>query len=771
MCSYLIAVPVQDTVREFVDAFSMRECIPAVAVVFPVVLVLTTINLVVTSNFTCVGSELHGFLKHPTGTFKGAEARNAAFAGGAALLVLFYLLDVRKWPTRAFLFALPCYTAAGILFLGGLVFHAPQMPTIVVVLGILLTCSSVRLLRVWPFGNTSDEAFSYAVSAAFLMVSGITGIAWVLWAFTPLLGGFNAKWTVEYDDPIEVTFLLWCSPVICSLAFIIVSVFAWTRSRHFARIPSGRDADEQVQVSRSLKATIPVLVAAVLSAWIAASLAVEDFALSKIVLQLSAVVFVCIPVYILDWIGIEKIKMAAKKDATVQTMLSLVFGDWAKGAFMLVGWPFLPLYFVIEVLHQRVRACTRACRLVPKKSEDNKWITKEASKLWTNMMSWEWTSILVKSMYCGLGLVCVQVGVSQGLVVFLAWFNEYLASWTLAAALGLLFIVEILLFLFPPVSGIPLYMVAGIVIIPKLSDAGQTFPIGIAATTLFCLVLKLTAIALEQKAIGHPFSSSVRVKKFVGVHTPAMKAVRAILSEPGLSCAKIAVLCGGPDWPTSVITGILSLPLCAMLCGSLPIFFLILPCGFAAGSLLRAGEGLEGRARHEAIANVSLALSGILQGGASILATYYIQAVVSAHRADIEAEGSTWMRDAQESEILDAVKADAVEAEDFAKRTSFVVQPYAIRAVLILGSLLSCTSVFVLLNPVSPPFSEFVLTDKVSELPGGTALALVQPSGWCILGLAGAQLGCLALFQIACTCRLRASVKSSAKKPLLSWAR
>lgn len=38
-----------------------------------------------------------------------------------------------------------------------------------------------------------------------------------------------------------------------------------------------------------------------------------------------------------------------------------------------------------------------------------------------------------------------------------------------------------------------------------------------------------------------------------------MRAVRYLLSQPGLTIAKASILCGGPDWPTSVLCGLLKL--------------------------------------------------------------------------------------------------------------------------------------------------------------------------------------------------------------------
>jgi len=255
------------------------------------------------------------------------------------------------------------------------------------------------------------------------------------------------------------------------------------------------------------------------------------------------------------------------------------------------------------------------------------------------------------------------------------------------------------------------------------------------------------AIALEQKGIGQPFSHSVSVKKFVGVQTPAMKAVRTILTKPGCGFAKSAVLCGGPDWPTSVLTGILNLRLVDMLLGSLPVVFLIAPCCVAAAYILRAShEDFNERkqAQYRAMANVSLALSAILQGCASVLATLYIQAAM--HKS----EDGAWT-DPQEGEILEEIKADNLAAEEFAERTRWENLKWS-RGILVLGSLLSCVSVALLLNHRAPPFKNFDITDKVSNLDGGV-LSVVNPSGWYVLGLMAAQFICLAAINIV-FCRL-----------------
>src|SRR6056300_2102000 len=50
-----------------------------------------------------------------------------------------------------------------------------------------------------------------------------------------------------------------------------------------------------------------------------------------------------------------------------------------------------------------------------------------------------------------------------------------------------------------------------------------------------------------------------------------------VLSQEGLSIPKVAILIGGPDWPTSVLCGIMRLSLPQIILGTTPGVFLILP--------------------------------------------------------------------------------------------------------------------------------------------------------------------------------------------------
>lgn len=98
------------------------------------------------------------------------------------------------------------------------------------------------------------------------------------------------------------------------------------------------------------------------------------------------------------------------------------------------------------------------------------------------------------------------------------------------------------------------------------------------------------ACAFQQKIIGEQMGTSVWVKSRVGLNSHAVKAIRLILQRPGLDRGKVMILVGGPDWPTSVLTGILRLPYLGMMIGTLPI---LLPVAFtvvAGGCMLKTDQ-------------------------------------------------------------------------------------------------------------------------------------------------------------------------------------
>merc|ERR1719387_2476744 len=114
---------------------------------------------------------------------------------------------------------------------------------------------------------------------------------------------------------------------------------------------------------------------------------------------------------------------------------------------------------------------------------------------------------------------------------------------------------------------------------------------------------------------------SLAIQRLVGVHLLGIRAVEFILKKPGLRFDKVVILCGGPDWPTSVLTGILRLNVFQMLLGTLPIVVLIAPCVLAGACLLIPELAL--------LSTAIGMLAVVAQGGAMAIAMAFIAAVAA----------------------------------------------------------------------------------------------------------------------------------------------
>jgi hypothetical protein len=74
---------------------------------------------------------------------------------------------------------------------------------------------------------------------------------------------------------------------------------------------------------------------------------------------------------------------------------------------------------------------------------------------------------------------------------------------------------------------------------------------------------------MQQKLIGGLLGKRVGVRRAINVNSDFMRTAKLILTDPAaLTKGKVLILVGGPDWPTSVTTGILGLDILPMLIGT-----------------------------------------------------------------------------------------------------------------------------------------------------------------------------------------------------------
>lgn len=148
-------------------------------------------------------------------------------------------------------------------------------------------------------------------------------------------------------------------------------------------------------------------------------------------------------------------------------------------------------------------------------------------------------------------------------------------------------------------------------------------------------------------------SNSLYVRKTVMVNSMSIKAIRLILTKPGLGIDKVSILCGGPDWPTSVLTGILRLSVVKMLIGTLPVVFLVAPCVLSGAfvsapcpcpdppcgqdaSMCKDQKDTDAtKSLFKGLATVSLIMASLVQSLALFAAMYFIENASSRNRKEL----------------------------------------------------------------------------------------------------------------------------------------
>lgn len=269
-------------------------------------------------------------------------------------------------------------------------------------------------------------------------------------------------------------------------------------------------------------------------------------------------------------------------------------------------------------------------------------------------------------------------------------------------------------------------------------DLHDNFWTAIVFASIITFILKMCAIFLEQVVIGMNLGKKLVVRKFVQINSTEMRAIRVLLEVPGINWKKCVILLGGPDWPTSVLTGILRLSVFQCLLGSSPFLILNTPTVIGGSLQLRRAEG----DMWATLANVGFAMAAMTQGTATTLCTYYIFDTADKRRAELEA-----MPDDEEVKALEA-QSEREAAFYYAATDWKTKVPGSIKFVLILAALL-CGSFFFLSNILGSQCWEKVdVADPISGPPlYNDWFGWIRPTGLVALGLFTAGVVFMRIFQ------------------------
>ncbi|CAD7941072.1 unnamed protein product [Amoebophrya sp. A25] len=258
------------------------------------------------------------------------------------------------------------------------------------------------------------------------------------------------------------------------------------------------------------------------------------------------------------------------------------------------------------------------------------YCTRRCSMQLGGIAHWNATGVITKAYIWGIAFFVLNVGCTKGLNLGLIGLNVMLDGLSPLLVMLFWYLAGLGCFLLPPVPGPPVYLFGGLVVVDAFEKANTDDPetgfwLGLALTCVVSLILKLHACAMQQKAIGEPLGSREWIRALVGVHTPTIRAIEVVLRQPGLGFGKCAILCGGPDWPTSVLCGILQCSLLQIMIGTAPIFVFVSPT-VMTGAFKRKTDKI-----FVTLTSLLLLFSVLLACAMGVAACYAVQEVMDNH--------------------------------------------------------------------------------------------------------------------------------------------
>jgi len=348
--------------------------------------------------------------------------------------------------------------------------------------------------------------------------------------------------------------------------------------------------------------------------YVAGQLLYADSTIASMVLGLLGVLFLSFGVFVtMSFHRVINAMGMWMKDLPVWTTVwSVARSDWVRAFAFCVLAPWIPGILLLSMLTQSIRKCrgmykkwpfvatndeernpTASHLIAPEKGHNpadapnpgTLRLTPRVSYYYNKALSIDYVSFFTKCYVLCLLYFCYTL-CPPLLNVTLSWMNKALEDLNFGLVVLATFIIGVVAFLLPPVPGMTVYIFGGLVI-------SSTCPYGFWAGSIINIFvgwfLKLVACAIQQKFIGELLGKMRFIRQLVGVHTTAVRCIEAVLREPGMSVGKCAILCGGPDWPTSVTAGVLKLSLVQCEIGTIPIILFVAPCALTGSFYLKRG--------------------------------------------------------------------------------------------------------------------------------------------------------------------------------------
>ena len=232
-----------------------------------------------------------------------------------------------------------------------------------------------------------------------------------------------------------------------------------------------------------------------------------------------------------------------------------------------------------------------------------------------------------------------------------------------------------------------------------------------------CMGVKICGVTIQQKVIGEQLGKKVSVRSAVGINTITIRAIRHLLSQPGMTLAKVCILCGGPDWPTSVLTGILRLKLSEMLLGTLPVILLIAPCCLAGAVIIKAGDPT-----YQTLDVIAKMLGVVAQTAGLMAAMYFIEREVHNESTKL----IEMYPDDMEVQALEKKAEEESKLEFDVTDWNANLLPKAAKICLMLASIVMSVTCYILTLIPKHCFLPFAVSDTVDSKLRGEVWNLIR---------------------------------------------
>jgi hypothetical protein len=315
--------------------------------------------------------------------------------------------------------------------------------------------------------------------------------------------------------------------------------------------------------------------------------------------------------------------------------------------------------------------------------------------------------------------------------IFFAWLISQLSLLPSPAVAVIFALIGVAMFMIPVVPGPAVYLASGVLLTPILekewggvssigascnitaleteteTEATYHFWVAALCACLMSYALKMVAHVAEQKLIGEPFRKSVKIRSMVGVNSRTMKAANYILKSKGINMGKVMLLCFGPDWPTSVLAGLLGANCWQCVLALTPMLLCTTPATLMGAFMTKTGT------MYDTLFQVATLATLMTQAGGMALMARALQKVYTDHSKEIEA-----IPNDEEVAAYEAAQARLGELTDKAK--DFTTLPTCQRVVLVSGSVVGVLSYYGVhfLNSGEHPylFQNFGMTDCLDHL-------------------------------------------------------